>query len=132
MKRIVEQVVQINALVTQMAQAAEQQSTGIEEVNVAVNQMDQVTQQNAAMVEQSTAASRNLAAETQSLSNVVGFFSVGTALAKPSVPVVPIAAKPSAKPTARAAARPSGGHRAAAAVARKPAPENDTDDWTEF
>ena len=78
LKRIVEQVVQINALVTEMSQAAEQQSTGIEEVNNAVSQMDQVTQQNAAMVEQSTAATRNLASETQTLSELVGFFAVGT------------------------------------------------------
>jgi methyl-accepting chemotaxis protein len=61
LRRIVEQVIQINALVSEMASAAHQQSTGIEEVNAAVTRMDQVTQQNAAMVEQSTAAARNLA-----------------------------------------------------------------------
>ncbi len=134
LKHIVEQVVQINLLVTQMAQAAEQQSTGIEEVNAAVSQMDQVTQQNAAMVEQSTAASRNLATETQSLSNIVGFFSVGTsgAPASRSVPAARKAAELPAKFTALAAAGPSGGRRTAVAVARKPSPENEADDWTEF
>ncbi len=84
LKRIVEQVVQINSLVSQMAQATEQQSTGIGEVNVAVNQMDQVTQQNAAMVEESTAAARNLASETQELSQLVGFFSVGAEAKQPA------------------------------------------------
>ena len=77
LRRIVGQVVEVNSLVTEMAQATQQQSTGIDEVNTAVGQMDQVTQQNAAMVEQSTAASRNLASETQSLTTLVGFFSVG-------------------------------------------------------
>jgi methyl-accepting chemotaxis protein len=77
LKRIVDQVVQINDLVGEMAKAAEQQSTGIEQVNAAVNQMDQATQKNAAMVEESTAASRNLAGETQALSNLVDFFTVG-------------------------------------------------------
>jgi methyl-accepting chemotaxis protein len=75
--RIVEEIVAINAFVTEMAQAAEQQSTGIQEVNAAVNQMDQVTQQNAAMVEESTAASRNLAHETAELAEIIGFFQVG-------------------------------------------------------
>ena len=76
--RIVDQVVQINDLVTQMAQAAEQQLSGVEQVNTAVAGMDQMTQQNAAMVEQSTAATRTLASETQALSNLVSFFNTGT------------------------------------------------------
>jgi methyl-accepting chemotaxis protein len=76
LKRIVEQVGQINGIVGEIAQAAEQQSTGIAQVNAAVGQMDQVTQQNAAMVEQTTAASRQLAGEAQSLSQAVAFFKV--------------------------------------------------------
>jgi methyl-accepting chemotaxis protein len=79
LKQIVDQVVQINTLVTEMAQAAEQEATGIEQVNAAVGQMDQVTQQNAAMVEESTAASRNLAGETKVLTELIDFFSVGEA-----------------------------------------------------
>jgi methyl-accepting chemotaxis protein len=77
LKRIAVQVVNIDALVSEIAQAAQQQYTGIEEVNVAVGQMDQVTQQNAAMVEQSTAASRNLANETSELAHMIGFFKIG-------------------------------------------------------
>ncbi len=80
LKRIVDQVVQINVLVTEMSHAAQQQSTGIQEVNTAVSQMDQVTQQNAAMVEESTAASRNLASETGDLVQLVSFFRVGEKL----------------------------------------------------
>ena len=76
---IVDQILEINTFVTEMAQAAEQQSTGIQEVNAAVSQMDQVTQQNAAMVEQSTAASRNLAMETQELTELIAFFHVDAA-----------------------------------------------------
>jgi methyl-accepting chemotaxis protein len=77
LQRIVDEIMAINNYVVEMAGAAEQQSTGIQEVNAAVGQMDQVTQQNAAMVEQSTAASRNLAMETQELSELIGFFRVG-------------------------------------------------------
>jgi methyl-accepting chemotaxis protein len=76
LKRIVEQIAVISGLVLDMAQASEQQSTGVEQVNVAVGQMDQMTQQNAAMVEQSTAASHNLAVETQELAELIGHFRV--------------------------------------------------------
>jgi len=77
LNRIVQQILQINALVSQVSQAAEQQSHGISEVNTAVSQMDQVTQQNAAMVEESTAAARSLAHETETLRDLVAFFDVG-------------------------------------------------------
>jgi len=135
LKRIVDQVFQINALVSEMAGAAEQQSTGIEQVNSAVSQMDQVTQQNAAMVEESTAASRNLASETKVLTDLVGFFSVGEAshvAAQPhtiprqtAAPLKRPAARPVAKPVARVAA--AGGGRSAPA-----AKASGDSDWTEF
>lgn len=76
LKRIVEQVISINALVSEMAHAAEQQATGIDEVNQAVTQMDQTTQKNAAMVQQSTSAARELAKQTSTLDQMMSFFSV--------------------------------------------------------
>ncbi len=139
LKRIVDQVVQINSLVTEMAQAAEQQSTGIEQVNVAVGQMDQVTQQNAAMVEESTAATRNLASETQVLSNLVAFFTVGEDKKTASYNA-PAVAQTTPRPVAKAQPRPlpvrhssgGAGRRAATAVARRPSAETEAEDWTEF
>jgi methyl-accepting chemotaxis protein len=136
LKKIVDQVAQINALVSEMAQAAEQQSTGIEQVNAAVGQMDQVTQQNAAMVEESTAASRNLAGETQVLSELVGFFSVGernkvtpaniqrTAASTQRTPAAAIKPPSRSKP----AISHGGARRTAVAVAQKV----QADEWSEF
>jgi methyl-accepting chemotaxis protein len=72
--RIVEQVVKVNELVSEIAASAQEQSTGLAQVNTAVNQMDQVTQQNAAMVQQSTAASHSLAGEAEELARLVGRF----------------------------------------------------------
>ncbi len=74
--RIVEQVVEINALLTGMAQAAEQQSTGIDQVNTAVGQMDQMTQQNASIAQASSAATEALVVEAGTLADVVKFFQV--------------------------------------------------------
>jgi methyl-accepting chemotaxis protein len=135
LKHIVAQVEQINSLVSEMALAAEQQSTGIEQVNAAVGQMDQVTQQNAAMVEESTAASRNLATETQSLSSLVGFFSVGATERQTQKETSPRpATQTAAKPAVHQQMRRTSvaGHRSGAAVAVARKPETEAEDWTEF
>ncbi len=76
---IVEQVIRLNGLVTEIASSAQEQSTGLHQVNSAVNQMDQVTQQNAAMVEQATAASHSLAHEAEELTRLVRQFRLGEA-----------------------------------------------------
>src|SRR5690606_16908682 len=78
LQKIVTQVGEITALVSEIAASAREQSTGLAEVNMAVNQMDQVTQQNAAMVEQSTAASHNLAQEAEELGRLVAQFRLGS------------------------------------------------------
>ena len=127
LKRIVEQVQQINALVSEVAKAAEQQAAGIQEVNAAVGQMDQVTQQNAAMVEESTAASRSLADKTRALQELVLFFEVGVpaaAVSRRDTPR-PAAKAPSMSPRASSAPR----RAAAVAVAQKEETQND---WAEF
>ena len=94
LERIVGQVGHINALVTEIAASAQEQSGALAEVNTAVNQMDQVVQQNAAMVEQSTAASHALAREGDELAGLMAQFEVtagapsapGRARARPSAP----------------------------------------------
>ena len=136
LKKIVDQVIEINTLVTEMSQAAQQQSTGIEEVNTAVTQMDQVTQQNAAMVEQSTAAARNLASETNELTELVSFFNAGTPVPQKKAtlaPHTPVAKVP-ARVVPRVATKPAatGGRRGSVALAIKPRAQNEEPDWQEF
>ena len=89
LERIVEQVDAHQRLVAEIAAAAQEQATALEEVNAAVNQMDQVTQQNAAMVEESTAASQTLAAETARLTDLVQKFAIAR-----QAPVSPVRGKP--------------------------------------
>jgi methyl-accepting chemotaxis protein len=125
LKRIVEEVAEINDLVSQIAASAEEQSIGLQEVNTTVVQMDQVTQQNAAMVEQSTAASRQLADETTNLQALIGRFNYG------EVATLATSRAPS-RPAARPA--PTFANRAPAAPApvRKPAPSASDEGWEEF
>lgn len=125
LKRIIDQVIEIDKLARSSAEAGQQQSSGIEEVNTAVSHMDQATQQNAAMVEQSTAASRNLAHETQQLQQLVSFFNVGGEMLSARPQPAP---RQVARPVANAAARPAVRR---AVNAAPPAPAAD-DGWTEF
>ena len=74
--RIVAQVVEINAVVTDIAASAQEQATGLDQVNSAVNQMDQVTQKNAAMVEETTAAAHGLAGESEELGRLVARYKI--------------------------------------------------------
>ena len=126
LERIVQQVAEINSVVTNIAASAHEQSTGLDQVNSAVNQMDQVTQQNAAMVEESTAASHSLSQETEELSRQISTFRLG------KLSVVETSRPASAKAPVRAprpelkVAVASYGSNAARAIA--PA----ADDWQEF
>ena len=71
---IAAKVTEIDSLIAEIAQSAQEQAIGLTEVNTAVNQMDQVTQQNAAMVEQATAAAAGLKSEAAELASLVGHF----------------------------------------------------------
>jgi methyl-accepting chemotaxis protein len=74
---IVERIAQIDAVVQEIASAAQEQATALREVNAAINQMDQSTQQNAAMVEETTAATHTLSGEADSLAQLVERFHLG-------------------------------------------------------
>lgn len=65
----------INTIVTEVAQSAQQQAVSISEINTAVRQLDDVTQQNAAMVEEASATSVSLNTEAQELTELVSRFS---------------------------------------------------------
>jgi methyl-accepting chemotaxis protein len=74
--RIVEQVSEINNIVTSIAGSAQEQSSALAEINSAINQMDRMTQQNAAMVEESTAATHGLGEQTAELFKLMAGFRV--------------------------------------------------------
>ncbi|MHB8285217.1 MAG: methyl-accepting chemotaxis protein, partial [Caulobacteraceae bacterium] len=123
---IVSKVVEINAIVGDIAASAQEQASALNEVNLAVNQMDQVTQQNAAMVEQSTAAAHSLSSETKELATLIGHFHLGQAAAhvaayKPK--------HPPARPTPTRMVMKTTGRGNAA---RAPIANDVADSWEEF
>ncbi|MFB2552497.1 methyl-accepting chemotaxis protein [Ensifer soli] len=87
LKRIGEDIGEMNAHMAAIATSAREQSTGLAEVNSAVNEMDQVTQQNAAMVEEANAAGATLAGETARLRERIGHFSLGAGALRHAAPV---------------------------------------------
>lgn len=67
LREIGDYVTRINQYMSQIANNARDQPTGLVEVNIAITQMDRLTQQNAAMVEETSAASVHLAKESTDL-----------------------------------------------------------------
>ncbi|MDP3211745.1 methyl-accepting chemotaxis protein [Methylotenera sp.] len=74
MQEIVISVQRVTDIISEIAAASIEQSTGIDQVNTAVTSMDEVTQQNAALVEEAAAAAESLVDQANTLSDVVSVF----------------------------------------------------------
>jgi methyl-accepting chemotaxis protein len=136
MGEVVGSVRRVNDIISNIANASDEQRAGIEQVNQAITQMDAATQQNAALVEQAAAASASMQDQAVQLADVVSVFKLaGTAaVVRPALARQAPAAVTRAAPAARAAAP-----RKAIAVA-SPAPRKQAaatsgagdDGWEEF
>lgn len=125
--RITGRIGEISELVSDIASAAEQQATGLQQVNIAAGEMDGVTQQNAAMVEEATAAARSLAEETEKMSRQIGRFRLASRTAPSSAAtVVHRLQSRAAQAGARIAASARSGRASLA-----PAAANE-EDWSQF
>ena len=79
MRRVVDQVGHVDALIREISAATQEQNGGIQQVGTAVTQLDQVTQQNAALVEESAAAAESLNGQAQNLARLVSQFRLRSA-----------------------------------------------------
>ncbi|WP_291727099.1 methyl-accepting chemotaxis protein [Leisingera sp. F5] len=73
---IVGRVNTVSELISNIAEGAAEQSTGLGEINTGVSQLDQVTQQNAAMVEEATAAGHMLHTDAGKLAELMAQFKI--------------------------------------------------------
>jgi methyl-accepting chemotaxis protein len=141
MDEVVASVKRVTDIMSEIANASQEQSAGIEQVNLSIIEMDSMTQQNAALVEQAAAAAQSLQDQAGELAHVVSIFKlvegeVSQKLAPPVVAEAPAprpspvrAVKSSLKrpaPPASAVAKP----KKIAAAAAAPAAGND--EWEEF
>jgi methyl-accepting chemotaxis protein len=125
---------------SEIANASQEQSAGIEQVNLSIIEMDSMTQQNAALVEEAAAAAQSLQDQASELAHVVSIFKLveGEEAHVPAAPAM-------AAPAVRQAAKPAPLRVAARPALKKPAPAApaaakpkkvvataNNDEWEEF
>ncbi len=71
---IVAGVIEVNTIISEIAAATIQQSSGIEQVNVTITKMDEITQQNAALAEQTSSVSIAMSEQASRMSSLLAFF----------------------------------------------------------
>jgi uncharacterized phage infection (PIP) family protein YhgE len=124
LEEIVGAVKRVTDIVSEIAAASREQTSGIEQVNKAVTQMDQVTQANAGQTEELSGTAEGLAAQAEQLQKLVANFKLEEGARRPAATVVAKAAsrtQPAAKKTAAVRpARPSQAPSAAPAVRKVP------------
>jgi len=116
---IVGSVKKVTDIVGEIAAAAEEQSTGVDQVNTAITQIDQVTQQNSAQTEELSSTAQTLSDQSARLLKLVSVFTLGQGSREPVARIEP--ARASRRPVPSAAR----GIRRPGAAARKPEPRVD-------
>ena len=76
MRELLSSVSRVTQIMNDIANASDEQSSGIDQVNTAVMQMDSVTQQNAALVEEAASAAESLREQARRLSDAVAVFAL--------------------------------------------------------
>jgi methyl-accepting chemotaxis protein len=71
-RKVLESVVNVENLVSEISGASQEQSKGIEQVNIAIAELDKVVQQNAASAEESASAAEEMNAQAEQLREYVG------------------------------------------------------------
>lgn len=115
----------VGDIISEIAAAGAEQTSGIGQVNTAISQMDEMTQQNAALVEEAAAASESMDEQGKNLQRLMSFFEIGQDIAA-SVETAPVEEE---KPTAPAKKRTA---KKKAAAKKAPPTESNDDEWDEF
>ncbi len=80
LNEINELVNKVNAVMTEIADASEQQKLGIEQITAAIDHVNQVTQANAASSEESASASEELSSQSKEMREMVNSFKLNDAV----------------------------------------------------
>ncbi len=141
MDEVVASVKRVTDIMSEIANASQEQSAGIEQVNLSIIEMDSMTQQNAALVEEAAAAAQSLQDQASELAHVVSIFKLvegeETHVAPKPVAVAPVVARAAKPAQLRTTARPPLKKAApAAAPSAAPKPKKavaaSADEWEEF
>ncbi|AVR95745.1 methyl-accepting chemotaxis protein [Pseudoduganella armeniaca] len=135
MDEVVDSVRRVTDIMSEIANASQEQSAGIEQVNQSIIEMDSMTQQNAALVEEAAAAAQSLQDQASELARVVSIFKLeageerAVQAATAAVPTKQVAlVKPAAKAPRKAVAAqaPAKPKKVVAAAS------SGADEWEEF
>ena len=130
---IVDSIKKVAEIVADIANASNEQATGIEQVNKALAQMDEVTQQNSALVEENAATAKTLEHQAKAMDERVAFFKL--AAGAETVQTVPsrgpVAPKQPPAAASKLAAATRGGSVGRMQAKLATAIKNDPD-WKEF
>jgi methyl-accepting chemotaxis protein len=138
MDEVVASVKRVTDIMSEIANASQEQSAGIEQVNLSIIEMDSMTQQNAALVEEAAAAAQSLQDQASELAHVVSIFKLveGEEAHVPAAPAMAAPAVRQAKPAPLRVARPALKKPApaapAAAKSKKVVATANNDEWEEF
>jgi methyl-accepting chemotaxis protein len=136
MDEVVASVRRVTDIMSEIANASQEQSAGIEQVNVSIIEMDSMTQQNAALVEEAAAAAQSLQDQAAELSRVVSIFKLVEGEERVTAPVYQPAAKAVVKPIVARAPVKKLASTPAPAPAAKPKKVASAaaggDEWEEF
>ncbi|WP_229257252.1 methyl-accepting chemotaxis protein [Duganella callida] len=139
MDEVVSSVRRVTDIMSEIANASQEQSAGIAQVNQSIIEMDSMTQQNAALVEEAAAAAQSLQDQAAELGRVVSIFKlVEGEERKAVVAPAPVAAKAVVKPITTPRAPVKKLATAPAPAAAKPkkvaaaASTAGSDEWEEF
>ena len=97
---IVDSVKKVGDLISMIASASAEQSSGLSQINQAVTQMDELTQQNAALAEEASAASVSMSDLSSNMIEQLAFFKLHDTTGAAPQP------RPAANPKPRASAKP--------------------------
>ena len=134
MDELVKSVRRVAEIMTEIAAASHEQSSGIEQINKAITQMDHVVQMNASVVEEATAAATSMANQATALARSVAQFQLSDEAAQPGMDAAAKTAR--AMAAELAAPRTVAVERKAAAVPAAPRAQAlahaHDEDWKEF
>ncbi|HEX5342807.1 MAG TPA: methyl-accepting chemotaxis protein [Duganella sp.] len=138
MDEVVSSVRRVTDIMSEIANASQEQSAGIAQVNQSIIEMDSMTQQNAALVEEAAAAAQSLQDQAGELARVVSIFKLVEGEERMAVAAPALAAKAAVvKPitTARAPVKKLATAPAPAPAAKPKkvaAATASSDEWEEF
>jgi methyl-accepting chemotaxis protein len=95
-------------LVTEISNAAREQTAGAHQINAAIQQLDKVTQQNTAASEELASTAAELSSQAEQLQNAIGYFNLGDSRPRHAAPKAVVHAVARRKPAAPARGKSEG------------------------